>query len=620
MSTISGSPEQLGFVIPSEARNLGEPAAWISNYARNDSGLRRPLVLRLAALLLLAALAPFLHAQERILSYDSEIALNADGSLDVVERIRVRAEGNGIRRGIYRDFPTRYRDRHGNRVVVDFDVLEVLRDGKPEPWFTERRDNGVRVNTGNDDFLPTPGEFTFSIRYRTTRQLGFFADHDELYWNAIGTGWAFPIERGGAEVRLPQPVPPQRMTAEGYTGAQGAQGRAFVAEAVEPGVARWRLTAPLRPGEGFTLVLSFPKGLVAEPTRVQKLWWLFKDNRAGLIALAGLVLLLGYCVRRWRQVGRDPAPGTVIARYEPPEGVSPAGLRFIQRMGYDTRCFSADVLSLAVARKLRIERDKGLLKDHWRLERTAGGDGIVEEQEALLSSLFAGEGTLELDQDNASKLQKAIAAHTKALDKRFNGPMFRRNGRSVLVAFLIALVFGTAAFAFGAATGSGLLLALPLLVAMLAVLIVFAVLVRAPTQEGRKMLDYIEGLRRYLGVAEKQDLQRLRGPDGPEPALDAKRFEALLPYAVALEVEDAWTKKFTLAVGAAAAAAATSAIAWYHGSGTGGIGDIGGFTKAIGSSLASQIASSSTPPGSSSGGGGGGSSGGGGGGGGGGGR
>ena len=575
---------------------------------------------RWAAVALLALLAPALHAQERILSYDCALTLAADGSLDVVETLRVRAEGHDIRRGIYRDFPTRYRDRYGNRVVVDFDVVEVLRDGRPEPWFTERRNNGVRVNTGNDDFLEVPREYTYAIHYRTTRQLGFFADHDELYWNAIGTGWAFPIESGGAEVRLPQPVPVDRMTAEGYTGPQGARGQAFAAEAVAPGIARWRLTAPLQPGDGFTLVLSFPKGLVAEPTRAQKLWWLFKDNRAGLVALAGLLLLLAYCARRWHRVGRDPAPGVVIARYEPPQGLSPAGLRFIKRMGYDTRCFSADVLSLAVTRNLRIERDKGLLKDHWNLERTPGGERAEAEEETLLASLFAKGGLLELDKDNASTLQKAIAAHTKALDKRFNGTMFKRNGGSVGIAFAIALVFGTAAFAFGAATGSGLLLVLPLIVLMLVVLGVFAFLVRAPTPEGRRMLDEIEGLRRYLSVADKPDLQRLQGPDAPEPALDAKRFEALLPYAVALEVEDAWTKKFTLAVGTAAAAAATSAIAWYHGSGAGGIGDIGGFTKAVGSSLASQIASSSTPPGSSSGGGGGGFSGGGGGGGGGGGR
>ena len=126
----------------------------------------------------------------------STCAIQADGALDVTERITVRAEGSQIRRGIYRDFPTRYRDRYGNRVVVDLKVLGVQRNGEAEPWFTETADNGVRINTGNDDFLPVPAEHTFTLRYRTTRQLGFFADHDELYWNAIGTGWAFPIDAG----------------------------------------------------------------------------------------------------------------------------------------------------------------------------------------------------------------------------------------------------------------------------------------------------------------------------------------------------------------------------------------------------------------------------------------
>ena len=108
----------------------------------------------------------------------------------------------------------------------------------------------------------------------------------------------------------------------------------------------------------------------------------------------------------------------------------------------------------------------------------------------------------------------------------------------------------------------------------------------------------------------------MKGPSAPPP-LDAERYEALLPYAVALDVEEAWTKKFTAAVGAAAAAEATARMGWYHGAGT---GNLGGLVNAIGSGLSSSIASAATPPGSTSGGGGGGFSGGGGGGGGGGGR
>ena len=130
-----------------------------------------------------------LAAQERILSYDSQIQIRADGGLDVAEQITVHAEGNQIRRGIYRDFPTRYSDRFGNRMVADLQVLGVERNGQPEPWFTERMSNGVRINTGNDNFLPVPADYTYTLRYRTTRQLGFFRDHDELHHWPYARPW-----------------------------------------------------------------------------------------------------------------------------------------------------------------------------------------------------------------------------------------------------------------------------------------------------------------------------------------------------------------------------------------------------------------------------------------------
>jgi uncharacterized membrane protein YgcG len=572
----------------------------------------------LTLLLLLAFLPGTAGAAERIVDYEVDIDIQADASLEVTERIAVQAEGSNIRRGIYRDFPTRYRDRAGNNVVVDLEVIEVQRNGQPEPWFTERVANGVRINTGNDDFLPVPAKHTFTLRYRTTRQIGFFADHDELYFNAIGLGWAFPIENGRVQVRLPAPVPVDQLRIEGYSGPAGAQRQDFHAEATGPGVARWQLRRALAPAEGLTIVLGFPKGLLPEPTQAQRTGWLLKDNRGVLVALAGLLLMLAYCVRRWQQVGRDPAKGTVIARYEPPAGHTPAGLRFMRKMGYDHRCFSADVLALAVDGHLRIERDKKLLKDDWRLEKPPAGPdsaGIDFGQRTLLDKLFPNnKARLELKNTNATTVAAAQAAHTKALTKRFEPALFNRHHGSVAVAFVIAA--GSAALAFVLSGGAGIPLIIATGVLMLLVLAVFARLVRAPTPEGRRLLDEIEGLKLYLGVAERDDLKRMEGPGGP-PSLDAQRYERLLPYAVALEVEDAWSKKFTLAVGAAAAAAASAGIAWYRG---GGVGDLGALSKAVGSSLSSTIASSSRPPGSSSGGGGGGSSGGGGGGGGGGGR
>ena len=64
-------------------------------------------------------------AKESILSFNSEVSVAADGSMQVLESIRVRAEGRDIRRGIYRDFPTDYTDEYGNAYKVDFEPLEV---------------------------------------------------------------------------------------------------------------------------------------------------------------------------------------------------------------------------------------------------------------------------------------------------------------------------------------------------------------------------------------------------------------------------------------------------------------------------------------------------------------
>ncbi|MDQ2701318.1 MAG: DUF2207 domain-containing protein [Pseudomonadota bacterium] len=571
--------------------------------------LRAALAVPLLALALAALPA---RAQERIIAYDSDVVVAADGSLDVTERITVRAEGDNIRRGIYRDFPTRYKDRHGNRVVVDFDMLGVTRNGQPEPWFTEQLGNGVRINTGNDDYLDVPADYTYELHYRTTRQLGFFDDHDELYWNAIGHGWAFPIERGSVQVRFPQSVPVADMQALAYTGAQGERGSAAIATLPAPGTARWQLTAPLAPQEGLTIVLSFPKGLVAEPTRSQRAIWFLDDNRGVLAALAGLLLVVGYCFQRWRRVGRDPRGGVVIARYEVPEGHSPGGLRYLLKMAPDTRGFSADVLALAVDGQLRIEREDKLLKDAWILHRLDGRsphrDGPLR---ALAGHLFPGGiAELKLEQGSASTLMKARSAHIDALKQQYQPAMFKTNAGSTAIATLIGMVAMGAAF--GLSGGAGLPLIFACAGLMFVTVIAFAILVRAPTPAGRKLLDEIEGLKLYLGVAEKDDLARVQGP---EPQLDAERYQRLLPYAVALDVEEAWTGKFTLAVGAAAAAAGAAAITWYRG---GAITDMGSFASSVGSSLSSQIASSSSPPGSSSGGGG--FSGGGGGGGGGGGR
>jgi uncharacterized membrane protein YgcG len=569
-----------------------------------------------AALALLAA--PAAQAAERIHRYDVLVEIAADGSIAITEEIAIRAEGNNIRRGIYRDFPTRYRDRFGNRVQVDFELLDVRRDGRAEPHFTERVDNGIRINTGDDSLLRVPADYVYTLRYRTTRQLGFFDAHDELYWNAIGTGWMFPIDAARVEVRLPQRVPADVLQLEAYTGRQGAQGRDYRAQATALGVAEFELTRGLAPREGFTVVVGFPKGIVAAPSAGSKIGWFLSDNLGAGLALFGLAGVLLFYVRRWQRLGRDPLPGVIFPRYEPPQGLSPALLRYVWKMGYASRCFAADLVELAVRGLLRIEREKSLLKETWHAQKTAEQvpDDLPPSQRELFAKLFAAGPRVKFEQANHVLLGAAKSAHTKRLKGDAEPRYFVGNHGTTAIGMLLSLAVVGLAFLLSGGHGVAVIIAVGVLLAI--VNVVFAYLMYQPSEAGRRLLDEIEGLRQYLSVAEADELKRLAGPQ-TLPDVDATRYEQLLPYALALDVEDAWTRRFVTAVGAAAAAAAGSSLAWYGGSGR-SLGNIGDLGKSLGSSLSSSIASSSSPPGSSSGGGGGGSSGGGGGGGGGGGR
>ena len=90
---------------------------------------------------------------------------------------------------------------------------------------------GVLYRIGNAAVMLPRGKHVYEITYRTSRQLGFFKEHDELYWNVNGNGWSFAMERISADVALPAAVPADKLKLEAYTGAQGEKGRNFKAEA-----------------------------------------------------------------------------------------------------------------------------------------------------------------------------------------------------------------------------------------------------------------------------------------------------------------------------------------------------------------------------------------------------
>ncbi len=583
--------------------------------------IRRGILLLLALWLAGTSLLPAQDGGERILKYHSRIEIQANGQVIVSETIRVRSQQQRIRRGIYRDFPTRYRDRFGNRVRVDFEVLEVLRDGQPEPWFTEHLSNGVRVNTGNDDFLPGSGDYSFTIVYRTSRQLGFFDEHDELYWNVTGLGWDFRIDRASAEVILPEAVPAEQIRLDAYTGPAGSTASDARFRVARPGVVEFETSQALPPGHGLTIAVGFPKGVVDAPSGGQRFWWLLKDNRALLVLLFGGLAVLVFYWRSWLKKGRGPAPGVIVTQYDPPVGYSPAGLRYVLNERYDQAAFTADLVALAVKGHVTIERENQLFGDSWTLiqGQQPEDQDLPPSEQALLRALFLEGSRVELKKssETATRMQAVLKAHTEAIKKRYQGRYIEPNHGTLAIGWIASVALAILTFIL--AISSGMPLVLFGLALLFGINVLFTFLMPAPTREGRELTDRIEGLKRYLSVAEKDDLSRLEMPSQDAPELTPERYEQLLPFAMALDVESAWTDKFTRAVGESLAEQTQANLHWYTGSGA-AAGSLSAMSQGLSKGLSSSISSASTPPGSSSGGGGGGSSGGGGGGGGGGGR
>ncbi len=575
-------------------------------------------VLLTAALSLSAATAT--RADERILSYDSVIDVRRDSTLEVTETIRVVAEGREIRRGIYRDFPTRYVDRRGERVVTGFELLAVLRDGRPEPHHTEVRANGVRVYAGDANVFLAPGEYTYQIIYRSDRQLGFFGEHDELYWNVTGNGWSFPIDTVFARVHLPQAVPRNDIGVEAYTGPQGARGQDWRAR-VDAGVPTFETTRSLGPGEGLTIVATWPAGYIAPPGPGARLRYLLRDAWPAVIGVGGLVLLLAYYLRTWFAVGRDPPGRIIVPHYEGPVGQSPASMRYLRQMKYDDRCFAAAVLSLAVKEQLAIEQSSaglfGRSSDFVLNRQTPRREApLSEDEQTLLERLFSQGPRLELDNENHSLINAAKTSHETVLKGRYTPSFFRINGGWHALGIGLSLLVGALAIVLPLARGGPDLtwfltsqpgwLALGAVATGLLTNGLFGWLLKAPTIAGRAVMDRIEGFRLYLDVAEGDALKLVNAPP-----LTPELFEQNLPAALALDVEQRWAERFA---GVFATEAAAYSPGWYSGD-RWDTSSPGRFSSSFGSSFASAIASASSPPGSSSGSGGGGSSGGGGGGG-----
>lgn len=610
----------------------------------------------IGTLLLLCCLLPGLApAQEVIEDFAVQLRVGSDGLLEVTERITVQAEGQQIRRGIYRDLPVLYRLPGGLLRKTPIDLLAVTRDGQPEAVRREMKWAHERFYLGSPLHLLKPGRYVYELHYRVDPQLLHRPDEDELYWNVTGNDWSFPILRASAQLQLPAAA--RIGDAYAYTGAVGQQGMRYRLSDQGGAFIALETTEPLPPGHGLTLAVDWQAGLVQRPTPGHTLWRLMRDNPG--LGLGGLLWLftLGYYLWAWWRVGRDPRKGLHIVRFEAPDELRPAQVGYLWHRGfrkgfYGSRALAVCFTDWAIRGLIRLED----LPQAEGFSLTLGKvpfDRLPEDEAEWLRQLFApGKADKPLNlggryQVRLAKMEELMVNSLASAGRQWHAGNRRAwfwglilalpgillsvlpgmQGEDRWVGGLFGLIFGAAfgvpallglvsairqrsigqvlpALLFGvpAVVGLGLLAyfgSLPMLLLVLAyllLLVAFYGWLEAPSVKGQELLDALAGYRDYLQLAESDVLQRAAGA----PAMSIELFERHLPFAMALGVEEAWSARF-------AAALASGLIDpeqqdyrpdWYRT--RSGIGSPDAFAGALATNLSSASARASTPPSSPS--------------------
>jgi uncharacterized membrane protein YgcG len=375
------------------------------------------LVGMLAGLIPIALVAMPASAQisgERINSYDVAIQIEPRGSILVVERILYDFDGVS-RHGIFRDIPDRLRfdDRYDRVFPIDVIAVEGS-EGTPDQFKVTRGGGEFHIRIG-DPNRTISGFHTYTITYRVRGALNAFADHDELYWNAIGASWQVPIDTATVEVAAPA-------TLTGAACFQGPTGSSLqCSDARAEGSKATFGQSNLQPYQGMTVVVGLPKGAVPSPAPIlEERWSLARafsvTPSTASVAVALLIVLLTAIGQAMWRAGRDRrvvgspidvafvtqgAPEQAVpllersaypVEYAPPEDIRPGQLGTLKDEVANPLDVTATIVDLAVRGYLRIEeipKEGWFGKPDWRLVKLKDPDeDLLEYERRLLDALF----------------------------------------------------------------------------------------------------------------------------------------------------------------------------------------------------------------------------------------
>ena len=161
----------------------------------------------------------------------------------------------------------------------------------------------------------------------------------------------------------------------------------------KPGDITFRTTQPLGPYEGLTVAVGFPKGVVGEPSEGSAPPTGWRTTARRWSPSSGCLACASFYYFAWRRAGRDPRAGTVVPIFSPPDGLSPAGMRYVAKMNADDRAFAAALVDMGVRGHVKHCRGRRrlVLGDKTRTRATREPMILPQEEQAALVRSRPGE-------------------------------------------------------------------------------------------------------------------------------------------------------------------------------------------------------------------------------------
>jgi hypothetical protein len=469
-------------------------------------------------------------------SFDQNIRVGADSTLVIQETVKV--DFSDARHGIYRDIPVRYKTSAGNPFSLRVKVLSVTDgNGLAVQYSTSRAGDNLRVKIGDPDVTIT-GRQTYVITYSVSRALLYFADHDELYWNAIVEPWGDLglSQATSVTVLLPGSVAAKDITTRCFAQV-GSNDESGCHKSASAGEAQFSAG-----GTPLTVVVGWPKNIVTAPSAASQVREWLADNWIvfwPVVAFLGMFFL-------WYKKGRDPkVKQAIVVQYEPPADTAPAELGGLVKSAVGKEDITATIIDLAVRGYLEITEKKkdgvfGQKTDYSFSLANDDRSALKPLEERVLTGIF-GYGANKGAEVSMIELQykfydSAEAAKKLTFDSIVAKGWFSKSPTAVRGAYVGFAVFYVMAIVFLArgVLDNGLVWIFSIF-APAAFIALFGYFMPARTLKGTAAFAQALGFKEFISKAETYRLKW---------AEKENIFEKYLPYAMVFGVVDKWAKAF----------------------------------------------------------------------------